>query len=89
MEGTDVRKDSDKEHNTKKRTEKKKEEIRIGRTKKNRMEEKQEKAENNNRYENTHPIGGLWTPGPVWTRWQRGKEPAPAGNRTPVFQPVA
>jgi hypothetical protein len=28
-------------------------------------------------------------PEPVWTLWSREKSLAPAGNRTPAFQPVA
>jgi hypothetical protein len=30
-----------------------------------------------------------WAPEPFWTRWWREKFPAPAGNRTPIVQPIA
>jgi hypothetical protein len=37
------------------------------------------------------PIGqeAGWAPEPFWTRWFREKFQAPAGNRTPIVQPVA
>jgi hypothetical protein len=30
-----------------------------------------------------------WAPEPFWTRWFKEKFSAPAGNRTPIVQPVA
>jgi len=30
----------------------------------------------------------VWAPEPIWMQWQREKTPAPAGNQTPVMQPI-
>jgi len=37
----------------------------------------------------THWTGGGWEGAkPAWTQWKGEKIPIPAGNRTPVVQPV-
>jgi hypothetical protein len=34
------------------------------------------------------PYEAGWASEPIWTLWRREKIPAPAGNLTPVVQPV-